>query len=323
MLTRRFLLAAVPLVAAGPSAQARPAPGSFSAFVSSVWSEARHAGIGEGVLAEALGGLAPNQKVIDLDRSQPEYTMTWARYRATRLSAARIAQGRALWQRHRALLGQIQAQYGVDPGVVMGIWGLESNYGGYTGGFNVVEALATLAWEGRRASFFRKELIAALKILNNGDISFPRMLGSYAGAMGQPQFMPTAFYRYAVDFDGTGQRDIWNNTADVLASIANYLAKSGWRGGEPWGEQVQAPAGLDAYAGRENRRPIAEWARLGVRRADGGALAERGIPAALILPDGEGGDAFLAYSNFTVIRRYNPSDFYALSVGMLGDLVTA
>lgn len=324
MLTRRFLLAAAPMVAAGPSAQAHVASGGFATFVSSVWAEARRAGISDAVLAEALGSITPNQKVIDLDRNQPEYTMTWAHYRATRLSAKRIAQGRGLWLSNRALLGQIRETYGVDPGVIMGIWGLESNYGGYTGGFNVVEALATLAWEGRRASFFRKELLAALKILNHGDISFPRMLGSYAGAMGQPQFMPTAFYRYAVDFDGTGQRDIWTNTDDVLASIANYLAQSGWRGGEPWGEQVQVPPGLDpAWAGRDNRRPLAEWARLGVRRADGGALIERGIPAALILPDGAGGDAFLAYANFTVIRRYNPSDFYALSVGMLGDLVTA
>ncbi len=324
MLTRRFLLAAAPLAAAGPSAPARAVSGSFSNFVAGLWAEGRRAGISDAVLSEALGGIQLNQKVIDLEHHQPEFTMTWEHYRSTRLSQVRIALGRGLWQRHRQLLQRVQEAYGVDPGVIMGIWGLESNYGGYTGGFNVVEALATLAWDGRRASFFRKELISALKILDHGDITFPHMLGSYAGAMGQPQFMPSSFFRYAVDFAGTGQRDIWNNTADVLASIANYLAKSGWRGGEPWGEQVQVPADLDpAGTGREHRRPIAEWSRLGVRRRDGGALTPRGIPAALILPDGQGGEAFLAYANFSVIRRYNPSDFYALTVGMLGDLVTA
>lgn len=322
MLTRRFLVTAAPLAAAGPSAPAQAA-GSFAAFISGVWAEGRRAGISEAILNEALGALQPNQKVLDLDRRQPEFTLTWDHYRSTRLSDQRIALGRAQWLQHRTLLQQVRAAYRVDPGVIMGIWGLESNYGGYTGGFNVVEALATLAWDGRRAGFFRQELMAALRILEAGDVTFPRMLGSYAGAMGQPQFMPSSFFRYAVDFDGNGRRDIWNNTADVLASIANYLAQSGWRGGEPWGEQVVLPPGFDpAGAGRDNRRSVAEWSRLGLRRLDGGELIPRGIPAALILPDGGGGEAFLAYPNFSVIRRYNPSDFYALTVGMLGDLVT-
>jgi len=321
MLTRRFLLAALPAALAAP---ARAASGSFAGFIGGVEAEARRAGISEAVLSQALGGLQPNPKVLELDRRQPEFTMTWDRYRATRLSDQRVAQGRSHWQQNRSLLERVQAAYGVGPGVIMGIWGLESNYGGYTGGFNVVEALATLAWDGRRASFFRPELITALKILNAGDIAFPRMLGSYAGAMGQPQFMPTSFLRYAVDFEGSGRRDIWDNTADVLASIANYLAKSGWRPGEPWGERVVLPDGFDPnQAGRENRRSVAEWSRLGVRRADGMALPARPGAAAVILPDGAGGEAFLAYGNFSAIRRYNPSDFYALAVGMLGDLVTA
>lgn len=323
MLTRRFLIAATPVLAAAPSIAARAASGSFSAFIAGLWAEGRRAGISEAVLTTALTGLTLNEKVLELDRRQPEFTLSWTEYRASRLSDKRVAQGRALWRQHRALLQQIQAAYGVDPGVIMGIWGLESNYGGYTGGFNVVEALATLAWEGRRAGFFRSELLAALKILDAGDVTFPRMLGSYAGAMGQPQFMPSSFFRYAVDFDGTGRRDIWSNTADVLASIANYLSKSGWHGGEPWGETVAAPPGLAGTAGRENRRSIQEWSRLGVRRPDGGELVPRAATAALILPDGDGGEAFLAYPNFSTIRRYNPSDFYALTVGLLGDLVTA
>ena len=323
MLTRRFLIAAAPFAIATPTVEARAATGSFSTFIASLWAEGRRAGISDAVLTTALSGLTPNEKVLELDRRQPEFTLSWAEYRASRLSDKRIAQGRALWRQHRPVLEQVQAAYTVDPGVIMGIWGLESNYGGYTGGFNVVEALATLAWDGRRAGFFRAELLAALKILDAGDVTFPRMLGSYAGAMGQPQFMPSSFFRYAVDFDGSGRRDIWTNTADVLASIANYLSKSGWHGGEPWGETVAAPPGLAGAAGRENRRSVRDWSRLGVRRADGGELTPRAAAAALILPDGEGGEAFLVYSNFSAIRRYNPSDFYALTVGLLGDLVTA
>jgi membrane-bound lytic murein transglycosylase B len=322
MLTRRFLLAA-PAMTAAPAIAARAASGSFSTFIAGLWAEGRRTGISEAVLSTALAGLAPNEKVLELDRRQPEFTLTWTEYRASRLSDKRVAQGRALWRQNRALLQQVQASYSVDPGVIMGIWGLESNYGGYTGGFNVVEALATLAWDGRRAGFFRSELMSALKILDAGDVTFPHMLGSYAGAMGQPQFMPSSFFRYAVDFDGSGRRDIWANTADVLASIANYLSQSGWHGGEPWGETVAAPPGLAGAAGRANRRSVPEWSRLGVRRPDGGELVPRGAAAALILPDGEGGEAFLVYPNFSAIRRYNPSDFYALTVGLLGDLVTA
>jgi membrane-bound lytic murein transglycosylase B len=322
MLTRRFLVAATPVLTVAPIIGAHAASGSFSAFIAGLWAEGRRAGISEAVLQTALSGLAPNDKVLELDRRQPEFTLTWAEYRASRLSDKRVAQGRGLWRQHQTLLQQVQASYSVDPGVIMGIWGLESNYGGYTGGFNVVEALATLAWEGRRAGFFRSELLAALKILDAGDVTFPHMLGSYAGAMGQPQFMPSSFFRYAVDFDGSGRRDIWANTADVLASIANYLSQSGWHGGEPWGETVAAPPGLAGSAGRDNRRSVQEWSRLGVRRTDGGELAPRAAAAALILPDGEGGEAFLVYPNFSAIRRYNPSDFYALTVGLLGDLVT-
>jgi membrane-bound lytic murein transglycosylase B len=323
MWTRRFVLAAAPLASAALIAPAGAASGSFAGFIAGIQAEARRAGISDAVLSEALGGLQPNPKVLELDRRQPEFTMTWERYRTTRLSEQRIAQGRTLYRQHRALLQRVQAAYGVDPGVIMGIWGLESNYGGYTGGFNVIDALATLAWDGRRASFFRAELMAALKILDAGDIGFPRMRGSYAGAMGQPQFMPTSFARYAVDFDGSGRRDIWDDVSDVLASIANYLAKSGWRSGEPWGEPVLLAGGFDTIGGgRENRRSVAEWSRLGVRRADGSALTPRPA-AAVILPDGAGGEAFLAYPNFSAIRRYNPSDFYALVVGTLGDLVTA
>jgi membrane-bound lytic murein transglycosylase B len=322
MLSRRSLLAAsLPIAFAWP---ARAAQDSFQGFLVALRAEARRAGVSAATLERALAGVQPNQKVLERDRHQPEFTMTWERYRALLITDQRIANGRAAWQQNRALLARVQDRFSVDPGVIVGIWGLESSFGTGMGDFHVVEALATLAWEGRRASFFRGELIAALRILDNGDVTPARMTGSYAGAMGQPQFMPSSYLRYAVDFEGDGHRDIWTSKPDVLGSIANYLARSGWRSGEAWGQAVTLPANFDRVAtGRDNRRPVAEWTRQGVRPADGRQLARADAQAALVLPDGGEGAAFLVYANFTAIRRYNPSDFYALAVGLLGDMVVA
>lgn len=322
MLSRRSLLAAsLATVFAVP---ARAASDGFQGFLAGLRAEARRAGISAATLDRAFAGVQPNQKVLERDRHQPEFTMTWAQYRALLITDQRIVNGRAAWQQNRALLARVQDRFGVEPGVILGIWGLESSFGTGMGDFRVVEALATLAWEGRRASFFRGELIAALRILDNGDVTPARMTGSYAGAMGQPQFMPSSYLRYAVDFEGHGRRDIWTSKPDVLGSIANYLARSGWRGGEPWGQPVTLPAGFDtASAGRDNRRPVGEWARQGVRPADGRPLPRADALAAVVLPDAAGGDEFLVYANFAAIRRYNPSDFYALAVGLLGDMVVA
>jgi membrane-bound lytic murein transglycosylase B len=320
MLSRRSLLAAtLPAVAAVP---AIAAPDSFQSFLAGLRAEARRAGIAAATLDRAFVGVLPNQKVLDRDRHQPEFTMTWAQYRALLITDQRIANGRAVFQQNRSLFDRVQDRYAVDPGVIVGIWGLESSFGTGMGDFHVVEALATLAWEGRRASFFRGELIAALRILDNGDVTPARMTGSYAGAMGQPQFMPSSYLRYAVDFEGHGRRDIWTSKADVLGSIANYLTHSGWRNGEPWGQAVTLPSNFDtASAGRDNRRSVGEWVRLGVRGAGGRSMARQDAQAAVLLPDGATGDAFLVYGNFAAIRRYNPSDFYALAVGLLGDMV--
>jgi membrane-bound lytic murein transglycosylase B len=300
-----------------------PAGGNFSAFVAGVRVEAMRKGISAPVLDAAFAGVQPNRKVIELDSRQPEFTMTWQHYRDTRLSAQRVAAGRRAWADNRQLLAAIAQRFGVDPRVVVGIWGLETNYGTYTGGFHVVEALATLAWDGRRTRFFRSELLDSLTILQDGDITPPAMTGSYAGAMGQPQFMPSSYLRYAVDFDGDGKRDIWTSVPDSLASIANYLAKSGWRG-EGWGTEVRLPPGFNpAEAGRAHRRPVSAWAREGVTRADGRPLRAGAEEASIVLPAGAGGQAFIVYPNYMAIRRYNPSDFYALSVGLLGNLVSA
>jgi membrane-bound lytic murein transglycosylase B len=281
MLSRRLLLtAAVLSTTAG-------APGSFQSFLADMRAQARRAGIAPATLDRAFAGLHPNQKVLDRDNHQPEFTLTWAKYRAMLITDQRIASGRAAYQQNRALFGRVRDVYGVDPGVILGIWGLESSFGTGMGDFHVIEALATLAWEGRRASFFRGELMAALHILDHGDVTPARMMGSYAGAMGQPQFMPSSYLRYAVDFEGSGKRDIWTSKPDVLASIANYLKQSGWHTGEPWGEQVSG------------RQP--------------------GTAGKLVQPDGPGGESFVVFGNFNAIRRYNPSDYYALAVGLLGD----
>jgi membrane-bound lytic murein transglycosylase B len=329
MPTRRFFLAsAIPAAVTAPvfGALAVPAASaaggdSFSSFVTGVRAEARAAGIRSATLERAFAGVAPNQKVLDRDRHQPESTWTWARYRSVVITDKRISDGRRAVGANRALFQRVEQRYGVSAGVIAGIWGLESSFGTGTGDFRVVEALATLAWDGRRASFFRGELMAALKILDHGDVAPSGMTGSYAGAMGQPQFMPSSYLRYAVDFEGNGRRDIWTSTPDVLASIANYLARSGWRGGETWGQAVTVPAGLDAL-GRDAKRPLSEWVRAGVRPVSGRWAGQADTPAGLVAPDGAGGDSFLAFGNFSAIRRYNPSDYYAIAVGLIGDQVT-
>ena len=320
MLTRRIFAGSIPAVLAVPAWAAD----SFQTFLAGLRLEALRSGVGAGTLDRALTGVQPNQKVLDHYNHQPEFTLSWAQYRALVVTDQRAQAGRAAVQHNAALIQAVENRYGVGSGVVVGIWGLESSFGEKMGDYSVIGALATLAWKTRRAAFFRSELLAALRILDAGDITPGRMTGSYAGAMGQPQFMPTSYLRYAVDFEGNGRRDIWTSKADSLASIANYLANSGWRTGQGWGEQIGVPASFDpALAGRDNRRPVAEWARMGVRRLDGGALRLSELQAAVLLPDGVAGDAFLAYPNFAAIRRYNPSDYYAIAVGLIGDAVTA
>jgi membrane-bound lytic murein transglycosylase B len=302
---------------------AAEAAGAFQDFLASFDRQAAAAGVSYATRRATLYGLQPNQKCLDLINRQPEFTQTWVQYESKRVSATRIADGEQNYAAARSVLGNIRGQFGVDPGVIMGIWGQETDYGRATGGFSVVQALATLGWASHRASYFRSELVAALRILDRGAISPQGMTGSYAGAMGQPQFMPSVYLKLAVDYDGNGRPNIWTSTPDSLASIANYLKKSGWRAGEPWGEQVQLspsiqPAGIDP----DQAQPLGQWLAMGVRRMQGAPQAYTSMPARLILPDGVGGQSFLVYQNFKVIRRYNPSDFYALSVGLLGNLVT-
>lgn len=306
-----------------PALAAQP---SFQAFLAGVRAEARRKGISAATLDRALSGLKPNPKVIELDRHQPEFTFTWQQYRTRIVSDTRIARGRELYRQHRAPIDAASDRYGVPAGILVGIWGLESNYGQSTGGFNVIEALATLAWDARRPAFFRSELMDALRILDSGDITPERMTGSYAGAMGQTQFMPDSFLKYAVPGRPGGKRDIWDDLDSVFASTANYLAREGWQRGLPWGEPITVPAGLGPYdIGRDHRRSVAEWVAAGVRTASGQAPAVAGqTQAAVLLPGGAAEQAYFAYyPSFLAIRRYNPSDFYCICVGLIGDAVTA
>ncbi|MDI2090349.1 lytic murein transglycosylase [Commensalibacter oyaizuii] len=305
-----------------PQAVAQSSAG-YSGFLKQIYQQAVQQGMDASIMKRALLSLStPNAKVIQLDRKQPEFTLTWDQYFQKVITPTKIQQGKAAYRSLQGTLSKIWKQYQVDPRIVLGIWGLESAYGKHTGKFNVIDSLATLAFEGRRAKFFKSELMNALKILNNRDIAPEQMLGSYAGAMGQPQFMPSAYLRYAVDFSGTGQRNIWTNVPDVLASIANYLAKCGWKASEPWGQEITIQGNIpQSMIGRKNVKTLGQWEALGVRRKNGTEFSNRSVSGAVIRPDGVGGRAFMVYHNFNVIRRYNPSDYYALGVGLLGDAV--
>ncbi len=314
MLSRRLLLTA-------PAALLPAAAGGFPAFVAGIREEALREGISPSVLDQALSGVALNPKVLELDRNQPEFTLTWAQFKARVLPATRLAAAHQAYARYGSLLAEVTSRYPADPRIVVAIWGVESAFGSKTGTYRVVEALATLSYDNaRRASYFRAELLKALRILDHGDITPAGMTGSWAGAMGQPQFMPSSYLAYAVDFEGDGRRNIWTSVPDVFASVANYLAKCGWRAGEPWGQPIQVPANFDsATAGRQTIRTLADWETRGVRRIDGTRFSRNDVSGAVLMPDGAGGEAYMIYGNFNVIRRYNPSDYYALAVGLLGN----
>lgn len=295
----------------------------FDRWLAELRSEALRSGISQGTVRMALTGIAPIPRVIELDRRQPERRLTWAEYRDRVVAEPRIGNGRRAFADNRLLLDAVEERFGVSGRTVTAIWGIETNYGATTGTYPVIQALATLAHDGRRSAFFRGELISALRILDQGHIALERMTGSWAGAMGQPQFMPSSFLAYAVDFTGDGRRDIWDSREDALGSIGNYLVRRGnWRTGEPWGFEVRLPPGFDiGLADGRSMRPLASWNAMGVRRVDGGPLGQSQINTAIAAPDGLGGQAFAVHANAQAIRRYNPSIYYVLAVGLLSDLV--
>jgi membrane-bound lytic murein transglycosylase B len=313
-----------------PAAAAEPP--SFEDWLAGVKAEAIEKGIRAETVEAAFKDVKLDEKIITADRNQPEVKLTLTTYLAQRVTKARIDRGLAKMAEHREELRAVSEKYGVQPRFIAAIWGMETNFGSFTGGKYVIEALATLAYDPRRSAFFRQQLIEALKILDEGHITVSDMKGSWAGAMGQPQFMPNSFYNFAQDFDGDGRRDIWTTPVDVFASIANYLKSNTWRADQTWGRQVTLPddfqekaqklaptASSGALKYHLGQMKLAEWNDLGVRRLNGQELPMADFVASLALPDGPGGAAFLTYTNYRAILRYNPSNFYAIAVGQLAD----
>lgn len=293
--------------------------GAFEEWLAELEGEALAHGISQATLDAALDDTRVLDRVLDLDRDQPEFTLELDRYLERTVTSKRLARGRRALADHRRLLDRVSREFNVQPRFIVALWGIESNYGGTPGSFDVIDALATLAFDGRRSAFFRGELMKALEILDQGHTDAASLRGSWAGATGQTQFMPSSFLAHAVDFDGDGRRDIWTSTADVLASIANYLASHGWKDDQTWGRPVRLPRGFDpSLIGRKVTKSLPEWQRLGVRRADGGALPARSLPASIVKPD-PNGRAYLVYDNFKTLMRWNGSEAFGIAVGSLAD----
>lgn len=298
---------------------------AFDDWLGQLREDARSAGVSKATVDAALTDLKPIPEVIELDRRQPEGRLTFQDYKRQVLSKARIEKGQKLLQKHRSLLSRIARDYQVQPRFIVALWGIETSYGSFLGGHDVVPALATLAYDGRRAKLFRSELIAALRILDRGDIALDDMRGSWAGAMGQSQFMPSSFLRFAVDYDGDGRRDIWNSLPDIFASIGNYLSKSGWDRRYTWGRQVKLASAKKDPAdvkGLKVVKTLSEWQSMGVRRKNGRSLPAVPVEASLLHTDDGDGPAYLVYGNFRVLMIWNRSTYFALTVGELSDLIS-
>ena len=311
-----------PLVRGGPSGERdpglRPQPNAdYDAWVVAFRGRAQAAGITRSTLDSAFAGAGFLPGVVERDRNQTEFTRTLEDYLAIVAPEEKVQFGRGQVATQRNVLARVEDTYGVPPEVIGALWGMESYFGTRRGTINVFSATSTLAWEGRRGTFFEAQLMSALRLLQAGDARASEMVGSWAGTMGHTQMMPDVYETYAVDFDGDGRRHIWgDDPADALASTARFLERRGWRRGQPWGLEVIVPAGYSGPTGRGSDRPVSSWRAAGIVPARGGALPEAG-EAALLIPEGPGTPAFLVYHNFEVIRRYNPSTNYALALGYL------
>jgi membrane-bound lytic murein transglycosylase B len=322
----------------GETVTSTAAEAGFQGWLSTFRAQAQGQGIRIATLDATLAGVSYSPRVVELDRAQPDdsgsATALFSDYLARRLEPVREARGRAARDRNVAKLGQLEATTGVPASMVLGIWGMESSYGAVTGNFDVIRSLASLAYDGRRRELFTRELLAALTIVDRGLAAPAKLRGSWAGAMGQPQFLPSSFLGYAVDGDGDGRADIWDSDADVAASVANYLAKHGWQRGIGWGVTVTVPAGFDRSMVRDLVQPrecarvlskhsrwitLGEWRKLGMTRADGNPWPADTTLATLVEPDGAGGPAYLTFGNYRTLLDYNCSNFYALSVALLSD----
>lgn len=296
----------------------------FDQYINGLKQEAREKGISERTIEEAFKKVSYKKKAVKADRNQPEKKLTLDEYIPRAVPDWKVKQAKSLYQKHYSDLKRIGEQYGVQPRFIVALWGVESNFGRLTGGYNVIDALSTLAFEGRREAFFRKETMAALTILDEGHITVNNMKGSWAGAMGQCQFMPSSFLHFAQDGNGDGVKDIWKNTQDVFASAANYLKESGWDDDYTWGRQVTVPKGISLSLtgrGKDKAKTLQQWNDLGIRRLNGNNLPvlDEDINAWLIMPDDENGRAYLIYNNYQVLMKWNRSYYFGLAVSHLAD----
>ncbi|WP_101927154.1 lytic murein transglycosylase [Luteimonas rhizosphaerae] len=325
--TLRTTLTTLALAAAAPAAfAAEPAPvppadlAAYATCMSGIRADAATQGITGASFDRLTAGLQPDMTVLPLLNAQPEFTTPLWDYLAGLVDQQRVDDGKALLAEHRELLARVAAQYGVDAETVVAVWGVESDYGRVFGKRPLLVSLSTLACNGRRQPFFRGELLATLKLLDAGDLRNPGITGSWAGAFGHTQFMPSTYARIAVDFDGDGRRDLVDSIPDALASTANYLKRSGWQTGQPWGYEVKLPAGFDvSQAGRTSRRPVSDWTARGITRIDGSALPSGSTRSALLVPTGVNGPAFVVFRNYDAIYSYNAAESYALAIATLAD----
>ncbi|UZJ46038.1 lytic murein transglycosylase [Marinimicrobium sp. C6131] len=315
-----LLTGAIALSASVPS-QATSQEG-FAQCVERFSQEAKAQGLNSPVVRDSLANLKWVERVIELDRRQPEFTTPFSDYLSRRVTDQRVADGRRLLREHRDLLARVEREYGVPAPYLVAFWGLETNFGRYFGKMSVLDSLATLACDERRSTYFTRELMSALRIVDEGAIAPERMEGSWAGAMGHVQFMPSVFIRHAVDYDNDGKRDLWNSLPDAMASAANFLSSMGWDDEYRWGREVRLPENFPYLeAGLKQRRPLSEWHAMGVRQSNGDPLPSADIEAALLVPSGHRGPAFLVYDNFKVIMGWNQSEYYALAVGHMADRI--
>ena len=332
----RRVAAVLAVMAAVGCAAGSGQAGNFDNWLAEFRAEAAAEGISPATLDAALTGLRPLEKVLNRDRRQPESRLTFETYSSRLLKPRNIERGRAVMAEHGRLLRQVSGRYRVQPRFIVAIWGIETRYGAIKGSTEVVAALATLAFDRRRSRFFRAQLLDALRMVDKGYIGLADMKGSWAGAMGHPQFIPSSYLAFARDFDGDGRRDIWNNLGDVFASIANYLRQHGWSDARTWGRGVRVPEtvrgaydsmraekakGCRALRQATAPRDLGDWQAAGLRRLSGAALPAVGLDARLLMPDGAGGKGFLVYRNYESLLRYNCSNLYALTVGLLSDAV--
>jgi membrane-bound lytic murein transglycosylase B len=296
--------------------------GTVATFVDGVWKDAKARGVSRKAFDAAMGDFKPIPKVMELSKKQPEFIMTAADYVGKRVTEKQTGNGQDMKGEWAQTLAKVESKWGVQPAAVLGIWGIETNFGNYMGDMNTVHALATLVHGGYRTNYFRDELLTALQIVSQGHIAANKMIGSWAGAMGHPQFMPSSFMRYAVDFKGDGHKDIWGSVPDALASAANYLKGFGWKDGQTWGYEVKLPDGFNyAHVWAQTEATLGQWRDAGVTRANGKAFPRDSDTARILTPMGGHGPVFAILPNFGVIKRYNNSDSYALAVGHLADRI--